>query len=154
MPRPNPDISISAANAGAEPDSPSNSDPTPNDRVAPPAFASSTPPTRDEIDAALVARLIGEQFPKWAGLPVRPVASAGWDNKTFHLGDAMSVRLPSGAAYAAQVAKEHRWLPALAPRLPLPIPVPLAMGRPASASDAGVVGLARPRAMHVEAHPG
>lgn len=27
--------------------------------------------------------------------------------------------------------KEHRWLPKLAPLLPLPIPVPLAMGVPA-----------------------
>ena len=43
----------------------------------------------------------------------------------------MSVRLPSAARYALQVEKEQRWLPILAPQLPLPIPVPLAMGRPA-----------------------
>jgi aminoglycoside phosphotransferase (APT) family kinase protein len=30
-----------------------------------------------------------------------------------------------------QAAKEHCWLPRLAPRLPLPIPVPLAVGKPA-----------------------
>jgi aminoglycoside phosphotransferase (APT) family kinase protein len=42
----------------------------------------------------------------------------------------MSVRLPSAEGYAAQVGKEHRWLPRLAPHLPLPIPVPLAMGVP------------------------
>ena len=30
----------------------------------------------------------------------------------------------------AQVEKEHRWLPKLAPLLPLPIPVPLAQGAP------------------------
>jgi aminoglycoside phosphotransferase (APT) family kinase protein len=46
------------------------------------------------------------------------------------LGDHMSVRLPSGPAYVAQVDKEHRWLPRLAPHLPLPIPVPLAKGAP------------------------
>jgi len=40
------------------------------------------------------------------------------------------VRLPSAEAYAASVAKEHTWLPRLAPRLPLPIPVPLALGAP------------------------
>jgi aminoglycoside phosphotransferase (APT) family kinase protein len=56
----------------------------------------------------------------------------GWDNRTFRLGTDMSVRLPSAAGYAAQVAKEHRWLPRLAPRLPLPIPVPLALGVPAA----------------------
>lgn len=74
--------------------------------------------------------MITDQFPQWASLPVRPVATSGWDNRTFHLGDKMSVRLPSAAHYAAQVGKEHAWLPRLAPHLPLPIPAPLAMGLP------------------------
>ncbi len=42
----------------------------------------------------------------------------------------MSVRLPSGPAYVPQVGKEQRWLPWLAPQLPLPVPVPLAQGVP------------------------
>jgi aminoglycoside phosphotransferase (APT) family kinase protein len=42
----------------------------------------------------------------------------------------MSVRLPSADPYAAQVDKEQRWLPVLAPRLPVPIPTPLARGEP------------------------
>ena len=71
-----------------------------------------------------------EQFPRWAGLPVTPVELDGWDNTTFRLGDRLSVRLPSAGAYVAQVEKEHRWLPVLAPRLPRPIPEPLAMGVP------------------------
>ena len=83
------------------------------------------------IDADLVRRLIATQFPEWADLPVRPVEFGGWDNRTFHLGERMTVRLPSAVRYAPQVEKEHRWLPRLAPLLPLPIPVPLAMGRPA-----------------------
>ncbi len=83
------------------------------------------------IDADLVRRLIDTQFPQWRHLPVSPVVSGGWDNRTFHLGDDMTVRLPSAAAYALQVEKEHRWLPRLAPLLPLPIPVPLAIGEPA-----------------------
>jgi aminoglycoside phosphotransferase (APT) family kinase protein len=82
------------------------------------------------IDAALVRRLIAAQFPQWADLPVEPVAFGGWDNRTFHLGDRMTVRLPSARRYSLQVEKEHRWLPRLAPLLPLPIPVPLALGRP------------------------
>ena len=86
---------------------------------------------RSTIDVALVRRLVAGQFPQWSELPIRPVAHDGWDNRTFHLGDAMAVRLPSAAGYAAQVAKEHRWLPRLAPQLPLPIPVPLALGVPA-----------------------
>lgn len=45
----------------------------------------------------------------------------------------MLVRMPSAADYAGQVAKEQRWLPQLAPLLPLVIPEPLAMGKPALA---------------------
>ncbi|MEH0843982.1 aminoglycoside phosphotransferase family protein [Micromonospora sp. CPCC 205711] len=83
------------------------------------------------LDAALVRRLVAGQFPRWAHLPVRSVDAGGWDNRTFHLGDAMTVRLPSAPGYASQVAKEQRWLPVLAPRLPLPVPTPLALGAPA-----------------------
>jgi aminoglycoside phosphotransferase (APT) family kinase protein len=87
-------------------------------------------PERIAVDADQVRRLVAEQFPQWADLPVRPVTNGGWDNRTFHLGSRMSVRLPSAAAYALAVDKEHRWLPVLAPRLPLPVPVPLAKGEP------------------------
>jgi aminoglycoside phosphotransferase (APT) family kinase protein len=83
------------------------------------------------IDVALVRRLVSTQFPQWADLPIKPVEVGGIDNRTFHLGAHMTVRLPSAAAYALQVEKEHRWLPKLAPLLPLPIPVPLAKGAPA-----------------------
>lgn len=54
----------------------------------------------------------------------------GWDNTTFRLGEELSVRLPSADSYVLQVDKEHRWLPILAPQLPLPIPEPLAKGAP------------------------
>jgi aminoglycoside phosphotransferase (APT) family kinase protein len=85
-----------------------------------------------DIDISLVSRLIAAQFPQWAKLSVRPVEFSGWDNRTFHLGERMTVRLPSAAEYAEQVEKEHRWLPRFAPQLPLAIPVPLAMGFPGS----------------------
>lgn len=83
-----------------------------------------------DISTDLVRELLKEQFPAWSGLPLRPVEPGGWDNRTFRLGEQLSVRLPSAAGYAAQVDKEQRWLPWLAPRLPLPIPTPLARGRP------------------------
>jgi aminoglycoside phosphotransferase (APT) family kinase protein len=83
------------------------------------------------INTALVHRLVDGQFPQWKDLPIRPVALSGWDNRTFHLGETMLVRMPSAAHYASQVEKEHRWLPKLAPWLPLQIPVPLAIGEPA-----------------------
>jgi len=75
---------------------------------------------KGDITVELVERLVASQFPQWAGLPVTPVELDGWDNTTFRLGPALSVRLPSADAYAAQVDKEQRWLPVLAPRLPVP----------------------------------
>ncbi len=85
---------------------------------------------RAGIDAGLVERLIASQFPRWAGLPVTPVEVDGWDNRTYRLGDDMTVRLPTTEGYAPAVAKEHRWLPVLAPSLPVRVPVPLAVGVP------------------------
>ena len=58
-----------------------------------------------DIDAGLVRALIAEQFPQWSGLPVE---------------------------FVPQGEKEHRWLPVLAPQLPLPIPTPIALGAPSS----------------------
>lgn len=84
-----------------------------------------------DIEVSLAGRLLAAQFPQWAHLPIEPVEFGGWDNRTFRLGEDMTMRLPSAEAYTAQVKKEHRWLPRLAPLLPLPIPVPLAMGSPA-----------------------
>ena len=85
---------------------------------------------KGDITAAVVAGLVAEQFPRWADLSVVPVALDGWDNTTFRLGDTLSVRLPSGNAYVAQIEKEHLWLPILARHLPLRIPEPVAMGQP------------------------
>ncbi|HEY0000068.1 MAG TPA: aminoglycoside phosphotransferase family protein [Actinoplanes sp.] len=87
-------------------------------------------PERRLIDPSVVRGLIAAQFPHWADLPVRPVQVSGWDNQTFRLGDRMSVRLPTAGGYALAIDKEHRWLPVLAPHLPLPIPVPVAKGEP------------------------
>ncbi len=89
------------------------------------------PAAHPTIDSVLVTRLITNQFPHWAGLPIKPVESGGWDNRTFHLGPGMTVRLPSGKHYSPQVEKEQKWLPKLARHVPLPIPTPLALGEPA-----------------------
>ena len=85
---------------------------------------------RIEVGVGQVEALIRAQFAQWSHLPVRPVVLSGWDNRSFRLGDTMLVRLPSASHYVAQVEKEHRWLPILAPHLQLPIPTPLAMGVP------------------------
>ena len=81
-------------------------------------------------DLSLVRRLLAAQFPGWAGLPIKSVRSAGTDNAVYRLGDDMAVRLPRIPWATGQVEKEHRWLPRLAPHLPLAIPTPLAMGKP------------------------
>jgi aminoglycoside phosphotransferase (APT) family kinase protein len=87
----------------------------------------------DEVDTdvSLVGRLLAAQFPQWADLPIEPVRSAGTDNALYRLGEDMVVRLPRIHWATGQVDKEQRWLPRLAPHLPLAIPVPLAMGAPA-----------------------
>ncbi|MEU8203384.1 aminoglycoside phosphotransferase family protein [Streptosporangium sp. NPDC049046] len=85
---------------------------------------------RAGIDAGLVRRLVAAQFPRWSSLPVTPVEVDGWDNRTYRLGDEMTARLPTAAGYAPAVDKEDRWLPVLAPSLPVDIPVPLAKGVP------------------------
>ncbi|MFJ5112437.1 aminoglycoside phosphotransferase family protein [Streptomyces sp. NPDC088551] len=91
---------------------------------------STVPDGRAGIDAALVKRLIATQFPQWARLPVVPVAVDGWDNRTYRLGEDMTVRLPTAAGYAAAVDKECDWLPRLAPSLPVAVPAVLAKGAP------------------------
>ena len=86
----------------------------------------------DEVDTnvSLVVRLLNTQFPQWANLPIEPAPSAGTGNALYRLGDDMVVRLPRIPSAVGQVDKEQKWLPILAPLLPLNIPVPLAKGKP------------------------
>ncbi|MFD9904914.1 aminoglycoside phosphotransferase family protein [Streptomyces sp. NPDC059063] len=84
-----------------------------------------------DIDVPLVRGLLAAQFPQWADLPLEPFPSAGTVNAVFRLGDDMAVRLPRRASSVEDVAKENRWLPWLAPRLPVPVPAVLGQGAPA-----------------------
>jgi aminoglycoside phosphotransferase (APT) family kinase protein len=84
------------------------------------------------IDLSVARRLVNRQFPQWSHLPITGVEFDGWDNRTFRLGSELTIRLPTGDWYAQQVDKEQRWLPVLAPQLPLPIPIPVAKGEPDS----------------------
>lgn len=83
-----------------------------------------------DINVHIVERLIAQQYPEWSYLEIKPVEESGHDNRTFHLGEQMSVRLPSAEHYVPQVEKEHKWLPFLAKSLTLPISTPLAKGKP------------------------
>ncbi|AEM87893.1 aminoglycoside phosphotransferase [Streptomyces violaceusniger Tu 4113] len=82
------------------------------------------------IDVALVRRLLAAQFPRWAELPIERFASSGTVNALFRLGGDLAVRLPRLAGGAGDVEREHRWLPRLAPALPVPIPAVLGKGVP------------------------
>ena len=88
-------------------------------------------PNEIKTDAALVRRLLAGQFPQWADLRIAPVASYGTDHDIYRLGDHLAARLPRIGWATKQAALEAKWLPKLAPHLPLALPVPLAIGHPA-----------------------
>lgn len=88
--------------------------------------------TEIEITAELVRDLLRDQHPDLADRPVR-LGARGWDNQLWRLGDDLAVRLPWATESADELLrKEHTWLPALAPRLPLPVPVPQRLGEPSA----------------------
>ncbi|ATY12758.1 aminoglycoside phosphotransferase [Amycolatopsis sp. AA4] len=81
------------------------------------------------LTAELVRDLLREQHPDLAGLAIREVAG-GWGNQMWRLGDELAVRMQRMDPTSAQQFKERKWLPALAPRLPLPVPTPVRHGEP------------------------
>lgn len=85
-----------------------------------------------DINVDLVKELIAHQFPEFSDLEIKMVEKSGHENRTFHLGDNMSVRLPSGPSYASQIEKELTWLPIFKNQISLPIPSPIAKGVPSS----------------------
>jgi aminoglycoside phosphotransferase (APT) family kinase protein len=74
--------------------------------------------------------LLAERFPLWADLPITRVASAGTVNAMFRLGADLAVRLPLIPGGAADIDLEQRWLPELAPHLPVAIPEVIGVGAP------------------------
>jgi aminoglycoside phosphotransferase (APT) family kinase protein len=91
----------------------------------------STPPAEIHIDEHLVRSLITEQHPDLASLSLQLV-EAGWDNAMYRLGRELAVRVPRRKLGAELMENELRFLPALAPTLPLPIPTPVRVGKPMS----------------------
>lgn len=82
------------------------------------------------IDEALVARLLADQMPEFARLPVRAVQSTGTVNALFRLGEDLVVRLPRLPRFVEALERELVWLPRLAPKVSLRLPEPVASGRP------------------------
>jgi aminoglycoside phosphotransferase (APT) family kinase protein len=87
------------------------------------------PAAEVDVTPALVRRLLAAQQPGLAHLPVG-MMSNGWDNVLCRVGDELIARLPRRELAAELVAHEQRWLPVLAPRLPLAVPAPVHAGRP------------------------
>jgi aminoglycoside phosphotransferase (APT) family kinase protein len=86
----------------------------------------------DEVptSVALVEGLVAAQFPEWAELPVERVASFGTDHALYRLGGELVARLPRREVNVGSLRNERRWLPRLAPHLPLAVPIPAAEGQP------------------------
>lgn len=86
--------------------------------------------TKIDVTADLVRDLLRDQHPDLADLPLS-FGARGWDSQMWRLGDDLAVRLPWATESAdALLLKEHAWLPALAPHLPLQVPVPQRLGEP------------------------
>jgi hypothetical protein len=86
--------------------------------------------TRVEVSAEFIRELLRDQHPDLADLPVT-LGARGWDNQLWRLGDDLAVRLPWATQNSdGLLLKEHAWVPAIAPRLPLPVPVPQRLGEP------------------------
>ena len=87
------------------------------------------PPAEVDITPELVRGLLRAQHPDLANASIQPV-DAGWDNAVFRIGTQLAARLPRRRAAVELLAKEQKWLPQLAPRLPLRVPVPVRVGVP------------------------
>jgi aminoglycoside phosphotransferase (APT) family kinase protein len=83
-----------------------------------------------DITPGLARKLVAEQFPEYAHLPIVSVEKQGHDNRTYLLGNDLLIRMPSDASYALKVPKEQDLLLKLVPYLTIDIPVPLKMGKP------------------------
>lgn len=89
--------------------------------------AVATPPADVALDVALVEKLLAEQCPALAGLPVTPFTH-GWDNEIFRLGESLVVRLPRRARAAPLIENEITWLPAIDSLVTVPVPQPVFAG--------------------------
>ena len=83
------------------------------------------------IDAALVTRLIAQQFPRWAELRSSESNRRGPTTRSTVWAPTWRFGCLGSCSSGDVPAEEFRWLPTLAPHLPLAIPEPIALGEPA-----------------------
>jgi len=82
-----------------------------------------------EVSPSLVEELIRRQHPDLIDGALQEL-SPGFDNTIWRLGRDLVVRLPRRQIAVSLIEGEQKWLPELAPRLPLLIPSPLRVGQP------------------------
>jgi aminoglycoside phosphotransferase (APT) family kinase protein len=83
-----------------------------------------------DIDDELVARLLADQQPALADMPISRVRSTGTVNALFRIGEDRCARMPLVERWAKDLSSELRWLPWLRERVSLQIPEPLFEGEP------------------------
>ncbi|NND02870.1 MAG: aminoglycoside phosphotransferase family protein [Acidimicrobiia bacterium] len=90
-----------------------------------------TPPPADiDVDLELARRLLTGQHPELDG--ALQLETTGWDNVIFRLGHDLALRIPRRKIAARLIDHEQRWLPKIAPHLPISIPAPVRNGLPAN----------------------
>ena len=94
-----------------------------NDPIDALTMPAGKPEAELEIDPGLLRRLLADQQPDLATLPIDHLDS-GWDNVIYRLGDRLTVRVPRRQVAAQLLVNEQTWLPMLAERLPIPVPRP------------------------------
>jgi aminoglycoside phosphotransferase (APT) family kinase protein len=83
-----------------------------------------------DVDEALVRRLLGTVSAAYDDLPLRRFEASGSTNALFRLGDDLLVRVPRQPGGTETIEKEQRWLPSLAPQLPVRVPEVAVVGEP------------------------
>ena len=81
-----------------------------------------------EIDESLVHKLLKNQCPDWANLPIKTILSSGTDNALFRLGSEYVVRLPriewAPGSITKSINKEYEWIPKIARLLKISVSEP------------------------------
>src|SRR5262249_37888251 len=97
-------------------------------------IAAAMHPDQLTVSEETVRELVAVQFPRWAGLPVRQVASQGTVNALYRIGDRLVARLPLRPGDAASIRRQLRdeadAARELLGRTRFPTPEPVALGEP------------------------
>lgn len=87
------------------------------------------PAAEVDVTVELVEALIRDQRPDLESVEITLIGF-GWDNYSYRVGERLVARLPRREMAVGLVENEARWLPSIAPRLPLAVPVPEFVGEP------------------------